>query len=294
MILGLIELSLGDILCDRETTEDLADALRGNTMIKRVTLREYNYSMDHVQLILDALKQTRVQKISVGPQSQILAYDGRYAMAVCKKAHTFRSLLKLDFNMCRIGGADTITFAAIMAKNTTVTHVMLQENNIEDVGAVAIARMLKQNRTMQELILDNNNISPFGQKALRDAIYDDSSFTAMENCNHILQTYFYNPRAVFGPAVLNDVLSSSATNLRSKTIKNAITKKLKRMVQKKYKAKLEPNEFLKNPDNLLMLPNVLGWMTMKCDLDTVYAFRPILLNVLEGANPQGAVKTATV
>ena len=64
------------------------------------------------------------------------------------------------------------------------------------------------------------------------------------------------------------------------------------MVQKKYKAKLEPNEFLKNPDNLLMLPNVLGWMTTKTDLDTVYSFRPILLNVLEGANPQGAVKTA--
>ena len=66
------------------------------------------------------------------------------------------------------------------------------------------------------------------------------------------------------------------------------------MVQKKYKAKLEPNESFLNPDNLLMLPNVLGWMTMRCDLDMVYSFRPILLNVLEGANPQGAVKTATV
>ena len=272
---------MGDILEDRETTDSLAKALRGNTQIKRVTFREYGYVSEHLNIILEALADTRVHKISVGPQSQIIAYDGRYAMAVARQSPNLKSLVKLDLNMCRIGTNGSITLAAILATNTTLTHVMLQENDIGDEGAVAIGYMIKhKNRTLKEIILDTNDVSPYGQRALRNAIYDDSSFDAMEKCNHTLQSYFYNPRSVFGPAVMNDALSSHAANLRSKSTRNAITKKLTRMLQKNYRVKLHFDTFLNIETEVL--PNVLGWMTTKCDLNMVYSFKPILLNLLEG------------
>ena len=278
---ALYELAVGDILEDRGTTLSLSAALRGNTMIKRVTFREYRYVNEHLNIILEALADTNVHKISVGPQSQIIAYDGRYAMAVARQSHNLSSLVKLDLNMCRIGTNGAIQLAAIFATNTTLTHVMLQENDIGDEGAVAIGYMLKhKNRTLKEIILDTNDVSPYGQRALRNAIYDDTSFNAMEKCNHVLQSYFYNPRSVFGPSVMNDALSSHAANLRSKSTKNAITKKLIRMLHKKYHVKLHFDTFLNTETEVL--PTVLGWMTTRCDLNMVYSFKPILLNLLEG------------
>lgn len=288
----LYELAVGDILQQKCTTIHLSEALRGNTQIKRVTFREYSYPQEHINIILDALVETRVHKISVGPQSQILAYDGRYAMAVSKKAQSISSLVKLDLNMCKLGPTSAVTLAGVLASNRTLSHVMLQECQICDEGAVAIGYMLKhKNRTLKEVILDTNNISSYGQMALRNAIYDDSSFSAMEKSNHVLQSYFYNPRSVFGPVVMNDVLSSNAANLRSKSGKTAITKKLKRMLQKKYKVKLHFDTFLNTETEVM--PNVLGWMTTKCDLDMVYAFRPILMQLLEGVTC-GAKKSDTV
>lgn len=238
--------------------------------------------MGHLRVVLDALSRARgVVKISVGPQSRMLAYDGTYAMEVTKRAGAISTLKKLDLNECRLGPDGAITVSAFLATNATLTHVILNDNEIGDDGAVAMSHMIRRNGTLQELILDNNDISPYGQRALRDAIYDTSSFAALEGrSNHVLQSYFYNPRSVFGPGVMNDILSSHAANLRSKTPKNAVTKKLKRVLQKKYGVRLHFETFLGAETGVL--PRVLGWISTKCDLDLMYAFKPILMTLLEG------------
>lgn len=144
-----------------------------------------------------------------------------------------------------------------------------------------MAHMLKhRNRSLRELVLDNNGISARGQLSLRNAIFDDSSFNALEQSNHILQSYFYNPRSVFGRAVMNDVLSSHAANLRCRSTKAAVTKKLKRVLHKKYRVMLRFESFLGVESTVL--PHVLGWIARRCDVQMMYELKPILLNLLEG------------
>lgn len=274
------ELAIGDILNHKGTAIQLAKALKENTQLKRITFREYGYVIEHLQIILDALAETKVTKISVGPQSQMLAYDGRYAMAIGKQINSLPRLNTLDLSGCRIGPTCAITLSATLANNTTLKQLLLQENEIGDEGAVAMGHMVKNNGMLKELVLDNNDITAYGQMALRNAIYDDSSFENMEKCNHVLQSYFYNPRSVFGSSCMNDVLSSHAANLRSKSAKTAVTKKLKRVLVKKYRVTLHFESFL-GMDTIVM-PYVLGWISERCDLDMMYSMKPILLNLLEG------------
>ena len=276
----LKEMAVGDILKDKRTAALLAKALRGNTNLKRLTFREYGYDMDHFNMVLDALPETRVVKIAVGPQSQMLSYDGTYAMTIGGRIPSLRSMIKLDLNSCHIGPEGAISLAAILTNNDTLKHLDIPENDIRDEGAVAIGHMLKKNRTLKEVVLDSNGITAYGQRALRNAIFDDSSFEAVVNSNHVLQSYFYNPRSVFGKSVMNDILSSHAANLRSKTNEQAATKKLKRVLKRKYRVDLQFESFLSMESALL--PLVLGWVSEKCDVNMMYELGPILLNLIEG------------
>eukprot|EP00584_Thalassiosira_punctigera_P018549 CAMPEP_0172555454 /NCGR_PEP_ID=MMETSP1067-20121228/58424_1 /TAXON_ID=265564 ORGANISM="Thalassiosira punctigera, Strain Tpunct2005C2" /NCGR_SAMPLE_ID=MMETSP1067 /ASSEMBLY_ACC=CAM_ASM_000444 /LENGTH=308 /DNA_ID=CAMNT_0013343977 /DNA_START=39 /DNA_END=965 /DNA_ORIENTATION=+ len=277
----LEELAIGDILDDERTATLLAKALRGNTNLRRVMFRQYGYDMDHFHTVLSALSDTNVSKISVGPQSQILQYEGSYAMAVGTQLISLHSLTKLDLNACHIGPSGAIVLSALLADNDTLKELHLPENEIGDEGAVAVAHMLKnKNRALKEIVLDNNGIMAHGQLALRNAIFDDSSFEELARSNHVLQSYFYNPRSVFGKPVMNDILLSHAANLRSKSAKAAVTKKLKRMLYKKYRVNLNFECFLRM--DAVFMPLVLGWMAQKCDIQMMYEFKPILLNLLEG------------
>jgi hypothetical protein len=128
--------------------------------------------------------------------------------------------------------------------------------------------------------MDANDITPRGQRELRNAIYDDSSFAALGGSNHILESYFHNPRSVFGPCVMNDVLAALASNLRSKSARQAVTKKLTRLLQRRYGVRLQGTSFL-NVESVFM-PPILEWVAGKCDLDTIYTFKPILIDLLGG------------
>lgn len=93
----LYELDLDDILQQKCTTTQLSEALRGNTQIKRVKFLQYSYPLDNFNNILDALAETKVHKISVGPKGENVA--AQYAMAVSKKVHAISSLVKLDLHL---------------------------------------------------------------------------------------------------------------------------------------------------------------------------------------------------
>jgi hypothetical protein len=276
----LVELCIGDILSNKRTSVSLANALRGNTNLRRVAFREYGYKMEHFRMVLLALGESQVSKISVGPQSSMLEYEGTYAMAVGREISSLPNVRRLDLNMCHIGPEGAVALSNVLESNSTLTQLDLPENGIGDEGAAALGRMLRKNHTLKEIILDNNGITAEGQRSLRDAIFDDSSFGALEQSNHVLQSFFYNPRDVFGRGVLNDVLSSHAANLRSHYARQAVTKKLKRVLQKKYGVRLHFESFLSVDSR--MLPHILGWIAVKCDLEMMYEFKPILLNLLEG------------
>jgi hypothetical protein len=264
-------ISVGDILRDNETAVLLAEALRGNTNLKRIIFREH-YNMDHAQIIISVLPETRVAFCHVAFPSNM------YAMSIGEKIPSLRSLLQLDISGCFIGPTGAISLATILESNNTLLRLTIPQNRIRDEGTAAIAHMLQTNRRLREITLDSNEITAQGQKELRDAIFDDSSFSAIKNSNHIMQSYFYNPRAVFGKAFINDILSSLAANLQSKTSEQAVTRKLKRVLKKKYGVKLQFESFL-NMD-VGLLPHVLGWISEKCCSDVMYQCRPILINLL--------------
>jgi len=194
----------------------------------------------------DGLEKAEAALDKIMERNRIHRSNDKVVLKIGNVVPNLRSLVKLDLSNRRIGTDDAIQLAAIFAKNTTLTHVMLQENDIGDGGAMVIAYMLKhKNRTLKEITLDKNGVSPYGQRALRNAVYDDSSFKAMAKCNHVLQSF------------------SSQSKIPT------LTKKLAQMLRTKECAKE-------------VLPNVLGWVTTKCDLNVVYSFKPILLNILEG------------
>ena len=201
-------------------------------------------------------------------------------MAVADRLHSLASLVKLDLNGCRIGPAGAARLASSLEGNATVTQLLVWDNDIGDEGAAALGRMLRKNGALVEVIMDANDITPRGQRELRNAIYDDSSFAALGGSNHRLQSYFHNPRSVFGPCVMNDVLAALASNLRSKSVRQAVTKKLTRMLQRRYGVRLQGTSFLIVES--VFMPPILEWVAGKCDLDTIYTFKPIIIDLLGG------------
>jgi hypothetical protein len=58
----------------------------------------------------------------------------------------------------------------MLKTNRTVTHIALNQNDIGDVGARALADALRQSRTLRWLHLNENAISPEGNAALVTAV----------------------------------------------------------------------------------------------------------------------------
>jgi len=283
----LHELTISDVvLGDARITLLLASALRDNAHIRHVIISEGGRRvLERADAILDALSSANVVcKITVGPRRGDYVPEQRpaIAMAVADRLHSLASLVKLDLNGCLIGPVGAARLASSLEGNATMTQLLVSDNDIGDEGAAALGRMLRKNGALVEVIMDANDITPRGQRELRNAIYDDSSFAALGGSNHRLESYFHNPRSVFGPCVMNDVLAALASNLRSKSARQAVTKKLTRLLQRRYGVRLQGASFL-NVESVFM-PPILEWVAGKCDLDTIYTFKPILIDLLEGRN----------
>ena len=55
----------------------------------------------------------------------------------------------------------------------------LQDNNIGDQGATAIAEALKFNSALKELMLDGNNIGPSGATVIAEALRVNGALTKL-------------------------------------------------------------------------------------------------------------------
>jgi len=76
--------------------------------------------------------------------------------------------LVLDDNQLGDAGAEAI--AAMLRTNRSLTFLLLRGNKIGDAGAEAIVAMLRTNSSLTELDLRANKIGDAGQKALQEAV----------------------------------------------------------------------------------------------------------------------------
>lgn len=269
----VMQLHLDNIL-NEDNAELFANALVGNTFLEYVCFGNDEYDSDHVDMILSALTETNVVGIGLWPlveniASRRVVCSNYYATRIGETIEAMPMINKLEFQKCSLGPSTAISLAENLAENKTLEHINLSENAIGDDGAIAFANALHKNDTLRELILDHNTLSIIGQRALRNSIYNDLSFDALEDSNHTIQTFFVlTPRSVFGRAVMNDCFHSLAANLRSRSKKEAITKKIHRYLQKEYGVKLRHQSFSGMQSEVM--PYLLGFVSMRCDVRTIY------------------------
>ena len=272
----VIQVHIDNILSqDEGDVESFASALRGNTHLKYVCFGNDEYDMDHLDKVLSALAETKVIEIGIwellasSSTSRRVICSNYYATRIGETIESMPMITKLVFRGCSLGPPTAISLAENITGNKTLEHIDLSGNAIGDDGAIALATALRKNNVLKELILDNNELSVSGQSALRNSIYDDSSFDALEDSNHTIQTFFFfTPRSVFGKAVMNDCFHSLAANLRSRSKKEAITKKIQRYLRKKHSVKLHHQSFLSMQTGVM--PNLLGFISLRCDIRTMY------------------------
>jgi hypothetical protein len=257
-----------------ECAVSFAKSLRGNTHLKYVCFGNNEYDSEHIDMVLLALTETKVIEIGIWSLASSNTSRRRgtcanyYATRIGKTINLMPMIKKLGFRGCSLGPSTAISLANNLAENKTLEQIDLSNNCIGDEGAIAFAYALRKNNTLKELILDNNQTSASGQMALRNSIYDDSSFDALEVCNHTIQSFFsVSPRSVLGKAVMNDCFHSLAANLRSRSKKEAITKKIHRYLQKKHNVKFQYQSFLGMQTGVM--PFLLGFISMRCDVGTM-------------------------
>lgn len=289
----VIQVHIDNILSSRDESdvESFANALRGNTHLKYVCFGNDEYDTDHLDKVLSALAETKVIEIGIWELSVSASTSRRvicsnyYATRIGETIESMPMINKLVFRGCSLGPPAAVSLAENITENKTLQHIDLSGNAIGDEGAIAFATALRKNHTLKELILDNNDLSTSGQRALRNSIYNDSSLDALEQSNHTIQTFFFfTPRSVFGKAVMNDCFHSLAANLRSRSKKEAITKKIHRYLQKKHGVKLHHQSFRCMQTGLM--PHLLGFISMRCYIGTMYDLIRHMPHLLEmGGEP---------
>ena len=258
---------------DDAAAKSFADALRGNTQLRYLCFGCHTSEPERVDMILSALTETKVMKIEIWPMTSPNVRQeiclNHHATRIGKTINSIPFLIRLGLQRCSLGPSTAISLADNIARNKSVEHIDLSDNAIGDDGAIAFATALRTNKRLKELILDGNPLTTSGQMALRNSIYDDSSLDALENSNHVIQTFFNsNPRSIFGKSMLNDCFHSLAANLRCHSEKRAITKKIHRYMQKKYGVKLQYQSILGIQTGLM--PYLLSLIARRCDVGTMY------------------------
>ena len=269
----VIQVHIDNILSE-DNAELFANSLVGNTHLQYVCFGNDEYDSDHVDMILSALTETNVIGIGIWPLAantvsrRVIICSNYYATRIGETIESMPMINRLEFRGCSLGPSTAISLAENIIGNKTLDHIDLSDNTIGDDGAIAFANALHKNNTLKELILDNNTLSLIGQRALRNSIFDDSSFDALEDSNHTIQTFFAaRPTTVLGRAVMNDCFHSLAANLRSRSKKEAITKKIHRYLKKKYGVKLRHQSVLGMRNEVM--PHLLGFVSMRCDVETM-------------------------
>ncbi|XP_067029230.1 nucleotide-binding oligomerization domain-containing protein 2-like [Acropora muricata] len=106
-------------------------------------------------------------------------------VAVCiETLKTNSTVTGLVLNNCDIDDANADALAKGLKENSTLTSLNLSYNQIGDVGVDALAKGLKQNSTLTSLNLRYNQIGDVGADALAKGLKENSTLTSLDLSNN--------------------------------------------------------------------------------------------------------------
>jgi hypothetical protein len=100
--------------------------------------------------------------------------DQRYSVAVRRIQRNDMFITRLDLSSLALGPGGAVRLFEVLAKNTHLKQLNLENNNLSVEDARALARTLIVNRSCCEINLAGNNMSE-GLKDLHDAMQENTS-----------------------------------------------------------------------------------------------------------------------
>jgi Ran GTPase-activating protein (RanGAP) involved in mRNA processing and transport len=88
-----------------------------------------------------------------------------------------------DNNIDKLGA---VKIAEYLRSNPPIRRIDLDSNRLNDDDAILISQALKRNTNLFTINLHLNNITSIGVKALLTCVFDGSSLNAISESNHIL------------------------------------------------------------------------------------------------------------
>ena len=216
-------------LADNGSVIYIADIIKLNRKITRLTIKHFNFQSDGTLILADALlSNSTITNLELSYNS--ISGDG--VIKLFKNLKTNKTLKQLDLQGNNIEGNeiehladalkenDTLThlnissqtwpgfgnigpflLAIALESNNTLTTLNLAHNNFSDVSELANA--LKENNTLTELNLENNKIRDKGAIELADALKSNKTLTALNLKNANIKDS--------GVSALADALKSNKT-----------------------------------------------------------------------------------
>ena len=90
----------------------------------------------------------------------------------------------LDNN--NIDSLGAVKIAEYLGDDPPIQHITLHHNRLNDNDAILISRALKRNTNLTAIYIHSNNFTSIGVKALLNCVFDSSSLNAISESNHTL------------------------------------------------------------------------------------------------------------
>ena len=90
----------------------------------------------------------------------------------------------LDNN--NIDSLGAVKIAKYLGDDPPIQHITLHHNRLNDNDAILISRALKRNTNLTAIYIHSNNFTSIGVKALLNCVFDSSSLNAISESNHTL------------------------------------------------------------------------------------------------------------
>ena len=202
---GVKQLWLDNTGIGEPDCEALCELLRSSHSLQLLDIDQNNLSSESVASIITGLSHSSsLTKLNISYSHFRMANMDHLASVL--KDHSKKSTLtELYLRCCHICSEDAVELAAALCKNTTLKHLYLSRNPIEEhvKGVTAVAKMLVENKTLTELYLQDCNISSEGAVELAAALCKNSTLKYLD--------LDHNPIGVEGASSMSDMLQHNTS-----------------------------------------------------------------------------------
>jgi Ran GTPase-activating protein (RanGAP) involved in mRNA processing and transport len=176
-------LSLANNYIGFDGVQELCRVLvKKSTSLKELRLSYKNKNMgdSEISLLADALKLNNSLEILHLDKTKAITDLGAIAIAEALNVNKTLKKLFLGGQLITHNGAICITKALLDNPYSGLTHLILYQNNIGDLGAENLATLVKINSKLKEINLWKNNISDIGLSYFADALLSNSSLKILD------------------------------------------------------------------------------------------------------------------